>query len=140
YFINPPKQIRRYFEEDYNDRSTMSMVQFLTGRVILDKLGIIHDLIQEAQDWKEKQYKQLSNSLIELKKYGLWDELDNLLDCYEVGRLDFEFVYFNAMHHLYRVYCSILNIEEIPNYQLMRYFSEASYLDKYIKEPFPDQY
>lgn len=140
YFINPPKQIRRYFEEDYNDRSTMSMVQFLTGQIILDRLGIIHELKKEAQDWKDKQYKQLSHSLIEIKKYGLWDELDNLLDCYEAGRNDFEFVYFNALHNLYCVYCSIFSIEEIPSYQLYKYFLDTTYLHKYLKKPFPDQH
>ena len=48
YFANPPRQIRRYFAEDYRDRSTMSMVQFITGRVIFDHRGIIEQLKVEA--------------------------------------------------------------------------------------------
>lgn len=138
YFINPPKQIRSYFKEDFNDRSTMSMVQFLSGRIILDKEGIVHALIEEARGWKDKQYDTLAAPIIELNKYGLWDALDNLLDCYEERRSDFKLVYYNSLLNLYRVYSSILSVEEVPYYQLSRYFTDPSYLKKYLKKPFPD--
>jgi predicted nucleotidyltransferase len=138
YFINPPKQISSYFKEDFNDRSTMSMVQFLSGRIILDKDGTVHKLVEEARGWKDKQYDKLAVPLIELNKYGLWDALDNLLDCHEGGRSDFELVYYNSLQNLYRVYCSLLSIEEVPYFQLTRYFTDPSYLKKYMKMPFPD--
>lgn len=140
YFVNPPKQIRSYFKEDFYDRSTMSMVQFLTGRIVLDKCGTIHELVEEARVWKARSYEELVKPIIEIKKYGLWDALDNLLDCYEEERRDFEFVYYNSLLNLYNVYCSILNIEKVPSYQITKYFTEPYYLKKYIKEPFPDTY
>ncbi|AZK47513.1 hypothetical protein [Paenibacillus lentus] len=59
YFINPPKQIRSYFKEDFKDRSTMSMVQFLSGIIFLDKEGIVHELVEEARSWKDKEYDKL---------------------------------------------------------------------------------
>lgn len=140
YFVNPPKQIRSYFKEDFNDHSTMSMVQFLTGRIIQDKCGTVQELVEEARVWKGKQYEKLAAPIVEIKKYGLWDDLDNLLDCYEDGRSDFESVYYHALLNLYRVYCSILCVEEIPYYQISRYFNDPMYLEKYLKEPFPDKY
>lgn len=140
YFVNPPKQIRSYFIDDYDQRSTMSMVQFLTGKILEDKLGIVSELIKEAANWKEKHYAKCDPSLIELKKYHLWDTMDNLLDCYEAGRSDFNMVYYSALHSLYREYCAILAIEEVPYYQLTRYFSDPSYLTKYLKQPFPDPF
>ena len=77
--------------------------------------------------------------MIEIKKYRLWDSLDNLLDCYETGRADFSFVYQHSLVLLFNDYCSLLNIEQIPYYQISRYLSDPSYLSKYLKEPFPDQ-
>lgn len=139
YFANPPKQIKNYFQEDYNDHYTMAMVQFLTGKVIFDHIGIIEQLKQDALSWKSKSYEELSPSLIEIKKYTLWDAYDNLLDCYEQERSDFTFVYYNSLCHLFDMYCSMLRIEKIPHYQINRYLCEASYLEKYMKQAFPDQ-
>jgi hypothetical protein len=42
YFVNPPKQIRRYFQEDFQDHRTMSMVQFITGMTVYSNLKLGH--------------------------------------------------------------------------------------------------
>ena len=139
YFANPPQQIRSYFQEDYNDHRTMAMVQFITGKVIFDHTGVIELLKQDALSWKSKSYANLSASLIEVKKYTLWDAYDNLLDCFEQKRSDFKFVYYNSLCHLFDTYCLILHIEKIPHDQIYRYLSEVSYLKKYMKQAFPDQ-
>jgi hypothetical protein len=68
YFVNPPKQIRGYFREDYHDHSTMSMVQFITGRVLFDTTGVISELKVEAKEWIEKKQDGLNDTLLELKK------------------------------------------------------------------------
>jgi len=60
YFVNPPKQIRRYFQEDFQDHRTMSMVQFITGMTLFDKTGIITEIKVEAQKWIKKDYKELN--------------------------------------------------------------------------------
>lgn len=139
YFANPPKQIRRYFEEDYEDHSTMSMVQFLTGRVWFDKVGITDTLKAEAGIWKDRRYKSIDPVLKELKKYHLWDALDNLRDCFEKGTPDFDFVYNNLLFQAFDSYCELLGVEKIPAYQLYGCFTQPSYLTKYLKNPFPDE-
>jgi len=138
YFANPPRQIRAYFEEDFRDRRTMSHVQFMTGKVIFDPHGVVGQLKQEAREWKAKKYDGIAPSLIELKKYGLWDAYDNLSDCFESGRSDFDFVYYQSLYLVFNEYCALLNIERIPCYQVTRYLSDPSYLSKYLKSPFPD--
>lgn len=139
YFANPQKQIRSYFSEDYINRSTMSMVQFITGKVIFDKHDMIAQLKMEASEWKDRKYDKLDASLIEIRKYSLWDTFDNLLDCFETGGKDFVFVYHQSLLQLFNDYCSFLNIEQIPFYQITRYLSDPNYLSKYLKEPFPDR-
>lgn len=139
YFANPPGQIRRYFANDFASYSTSSMVQFLTGTIIFDDQGVLSELQQEAAVWKSKKHEPLEPSKGEAHKYALWDALDNLLDCYEAQRADFDFVYHNSLRVFFAGYCSLLNWEQIPFDHLFRYLAQPSYLEKYRKEPFPDQ-
>lgn len=139
YFANPPGQIEKYFAEDYADRQTASMVQFMTGIIIFDRLGTIEQLKQKAKAWKAKVYPTPKASQVEIKKYSLWDAFDNFLDCYENHRVDFDFVYYQSLLRLFQGYCFLLNLEQIPFDHIMRYLSDHRYLDKYIKCPFPDR-
>lgn len=139
YFANPPRQIRGYFREDYNDHSTMSMVQFVTGRIVFDTTGVINELKIEAKDLIAKKHDELSDTGVELKKYSMWDDLDNLKDSFEQQRADFLFTYHNALLRLFNIYCGYLNLETISYYQIYSYLSDPKYLDKYIKSSFPDE-
>lgn len=136
YFVNPPQQLRSYFKEDFEDCSTMSMVQWITGKVLLDKDGTLKQLVEEAREWKAKTFTHQSE--IEITKYMLWDALDNLADCYDQKRQDFPFVYHSFLMNLFEKYSSTLQLEKIPSYQIYRYLTDPQYLTKYLKLPFPD--
>ncbi|MDW7617338.1 nucleotidyltransferase domain-containing protein [Peribacillus simplex] len=138
YFVNPPRQIRNYFQDDYRDRRTMSMVQFITGKVLFDKHNVTQDLKTEAQEWINKKYENTNQVLLEIKKYGIWDTWDNLQDCYEQQRPDFHLVYYNSLSNLFDQYCTYLGLELIPHYQIHSYLSDPKYKEKYLKETFPD--
>lgn len=140
YFVNPPKQIKKYFEEDYNDLRPHSMVQFLTGRIIYDKYDEIEKLKNEAKLWFEKEFKGLSDTSLEFIKYHIWDTQDNLNDCYEQNRSDFQFVYYNSLKILFEQYSRYLRIELIPFYQILKYLSDSRFMDKYLTKPFPDEW
>ncbi|WP_231630082.1 hypothetical protein [Lysinibacillus sp. ZYM-1] len=62
------------------------MVQFQTGKILFDYTGIINDLKLQAHAWLGKKYETINKTVLEIKKYGLWDTLDNVKDCYEKGR------------------------------------------------------
>lgn len=138
YFANPPKQIRKYFLEDHGDRRTMSMVQFMTGNIVFDDDGTLHRLVEEALEWKRKPFPSQDSPSKEIMKYGLWDRLDNVLDCYEHGRDDFHFVYHHSLLLLFHDYCAWLHVEQTPYYQISQYLVEPEYLTKYLKSAFPD--
>ncbi|WP_342550661.1 nucleotidyltransferase domain-containing protein [Lysinibacillus sp. FSL M8-0216] len=140
YFANPPGQIRRYFQDDFNKHRTMSMVQFQTGQILFDYTGIINELKLEAYAWQEKNYETINKTVLELKKYGLWDMLDNTKDCYEQKRGDFIFVYHHALATLFMEYGQFLNVDTIPTYQIHAYLVDPIYLQKYMKSAFPDEY
>ncbi|GAA3343650.1 nucleotidyltransferase domain-containing protein [Deinococcus persicinus] len=140
YFANPPGQIRRYFQDDFNKHRTMSMVQFQTGQILFDYTGIIKELKLEAYAWQEKNYETINKTVLELKKYGLWDMLDNTKDCYEQKRGDFIFVYHHALATLFMEYGQFLNVDTIPTYQIHAYLVDPIYLQKYMKSAFPDEH
>lgn len=138
YFANPPKQIRKYFQQDFQNQRTMSMVQFITGKILFDNTGILNELKIEAEHWLNKDYEDLNKTVLEIKKYSLWDSLDNLKDCFEQQRVDFPFVYFNSLANLFSEYCQFLRLESIPYYQVHSYLIEPTYIKKYLKNVFPD--
>lgn len=140
YFVNPPKQIIKYFEEDYNDLRPHSMVQFLTGKIIFDNYGEIKRLKDEARIWFNKKYNELGSTSIEFIKYHLWDTLDNLLDCHEQNREDFEFVYHNSLRVLFEEYSRYLQVEITPFNQVLAYISDPHYKEKYLSKGFPDRF
>lgn len=140
YFANPPRQIKKYFEEDYKNLRPHSMVQFLTGKIIFDKFGEIKKLKEEAKVWLDKEYNELNDISLELIKYHLWDTLDNLTDCYEQDRTDFDFVYYNSLKVLFEEYSKYLRTEIMPFYQVFRYISDPNFIEKYLANSFPDKY
>ncbi|KKI90074.1 DNA polymerase [Bacillus sp. SA1-12] len=138
YFVNPPRQIRQYFQEDFRDHRTMSMVQFLTGQVLFDKTGVIEELKREAQEWINKKHEKPNYILQEIKKYGIWDTCDNLQDCYEQQSPDFYLIYYHSLSNLFNQYCLYLGLELIPPYQILSYLKNTDFKEKYLKDTFPD--
>ncbi|MFB7637388.1 nucleotidyltransferase domain-containing protein [Peribacillus butanolivorans] len=138
YFVNPPKQIRKYFQEDYQTRRTMSMVQFITGKVVFDKTNVIQSLKKEAAEWIQKKYISTNRVSLEVNKYGIWDTGDNLQDCYELQRPDFYLVYYNSLTNLFQQYCTYLGLDFVPYNQINSYLTDPLYQKKYLKEAFPD--
>lgn len=139
YFANPPGQIRRYFQDDFKKHRTMSMVQFQTEQILFDYTGIINELKLEADAWLEKNYEAIDKTVQEIQKYGLWDALDNVKDCYEQEKGDFIFVYHNASAFLFMEYSQFLQIDTIPIHQIHAYLVDPIYLQKYMKSAFPDE-
>ncbi|MGF2616607.1 nucleotidyltransferase domain-containing protein [Rossellomorea aquimaris] len=139
YFCNPPVQIRKYFEEDYNSRTTHAAVQFATGEILWDKEGTVEGLKEEAGVWLGKPFNKIGDIELEFMKYSIWDTLDNLQDMHEKEEAEIMFVYQNSLNILFDQYCRFLSVEEIPFYQVGAYLNDKRYLKKYLKNPFPDE-
>ncbi|MGE7929082.1 nucleotidyltransferase domain-containing protein [Lysinibacillus xylanilyticus] len=138
YFANPSHQIHKYFQGDFQNQRTMSMVQIITGKILFDNTGILNELKIEAEHWLNNEYDELNKTVLEIKKYILWDSLDNLKDCFEQKRVDFAFVYFNSLAKLFSEYCQFLRLESIPYNQVHSYLVDPVYVKKYLKSVFPD--
>lgn len=104
YFANTEKQIRAYFESDYQKVAPMSQTQFATGKILRDDLGVVRNLKNEALSELDKKYSDVDCSLSPLVLYSIWDMLDDLQSIYEEDRMDFDFIYYNKLDSLLSLY------------------------------------
>lgn len=138
YFANPPKQIIQYFKEDFEDKSQMAVIQFLTGKILFDD-GTIKKLQQEAKNWYNKKFPKQPKVVQELSKYGVWDMLDNLQDAFEVEAPHFWFIYHNMLNKLLQQYCKFIRYPIIKEHKALEIFTEKKMRDKYLLPDFPDK-
>jgi predicted nucleotidyltransferase len=139
YFANPPKQIKKYFDEDFGDNSYQAPIMFITGKVLFDKEGEIAKLKHIAQKIKNKKFPKLSKVPFELKKYSLWDNLDNLHDNYKKNRDDFYYIYYNYLRQIYETYARYKRVSVINVDKTYSIFTDAATLKKYLEKDFPDK-
>ncbi|MCL2199699.1 MAG: nucleotidyltransferase domain-containing protein [Defluviitaleaceae bacterium] len=110
YFANPPNQILKYFEEDFQEKSLMCQTQFATGKIMLDKTGDTEALKKKAHKMISDFYATEKNDMSELDKYFLWDMLDDLQDAHENQRADFDLLYFTRLNMLLEKYMNVINL------------------------------
>jgi predicted nucleotidyltransferase len=139
YFANPPNQIKKYFEGDFGDNSYQAPTMFITGKVLFDKEGEVIKLKHIAQKIKKRKFPKLSKVPLELKKYALWDNLDNLQDNYKKKRDDFYYVYYNYLRQMYETYAKYKRVPVSNINQTYSMFTDISTLKKYLEKEFPDK-
>lgn len=138
YFVNPPAQIEVYFEDDYkvNRRHTAHM--FVTGKSLMDKNGIIVSLREKANEWMEKEFKELDNITVELNKYALWDQMDNLQDAYDSKSGSFSYAYWSSLKTVFEFYSRYLRHDVLPIHKISEQLNDASVQAKYAISEYPD--
>lgn len=139
YFANPPQQILKYFEEDYKSNSWMSMVQFVTGKVIFDETGEIAKLKEKANNWMLRPFSRIDDDkVIEAMKYSIWDIYDNLQVAFKGSRSDFYYIFFNNLSRIFEIYSKYIGWY-VPNtdqqYELL---SNEKFRAKYMIRSFPN--
>ena len=138
YFANPPKQIREYFKEDYKNIRPMSQTQFITGKILLDKTGEVQKLKEEAMKMLDKNYSDLNTGINELSKYEMWDMLDDLQDCLDNDREDFDFIYYCNLDKLISLYMKHIKYSYHKKTILGNITSEIA-RNKYLLKELPDE-
>jgi hypothetical protein len=79
YFINPVRQIRRYFK---NQRAGASAHMFAHSVILYKKGGILEKLIAEAREVLQNMPAPITKVQRELARYGLDDQRKDLEDVY----------------------------------------------------------
>lgn len=138
YFANPSKQIKEYFKEDYKNVRPMSQTQFVTGKILLDKTGEVQELKDEARKMLDRHYDDIDTNINELNKYGMWDMLDDLQDCLDNDREDFDFIYYCNLDKLLFLYMKQIKLAYNKKTILGNITSEIV-RNKYLLEELPDE-
>ena len=138
YFVNPPRQIQEYFVEDYQSNNIMAATQFVTGRIILDRDGAVAELRKEAQDWINKEYKELDSTNISIMKYALWDSLDNLRDLNEKKSKSYRYTYYGTLRSLFEFYSRYLRWEIYSPVRIVELLTDPKTQEKYLQSEYSD--
>jgi predicted nucleotidyltransferase len=78
-FINPPHQVRRYFEAEHRDARPITAHMLTTGLVLLDQDPVVQTLRNEAAQWLATP-PNLTPDALRLRRYLIGDLLDNARD------------------------------------------------------------
>lgn len=138
YFANPAAQILKYFEQDFKEQSYMAPTMFVTGRILLDRTGAVAKLVKKAESFRAKPFPALSRIDRELKKYALWDNLDNLEDSFTRRAPDFSYQFFALLSALYRTYATFLRYPVSGPSKVYGTLSDARTRENYRLRAYPD--
>ena len=84
-FVNPPAQVRRYFEREHADGRPCTAHMFATGEVIAPGHPVIDDLVREAREWLVRPIETIEAELVRCR-YEVVDTLDDARDCIDRDR------------------------------------------------------
>ncbi len=138
YFVNPPRQIRAYFKQDHESNRLDSPTQFVTGKTLHDKTGIIAQLKKEAGGWLAKKFTDPDETILGLHKYALWDTLDNLRDIHEKKSRSFNYAYFSALKMVLGLYSRYLKTEIYHPERVHELLTDPTVQRKYLQQGYPD--
>ncbi len=139
YFVNPIRQLKEYQKDDWKEYKRADARMFLTGKILFDKTGAVKKLRTFAQAQFKKKFPQLSSIAIELTKYGLWDELDNLKDALDQKSPLVPFLYFRILEKTISIYAQFCGAELPAPSKLHRFFTDATFRKRYRIAAFPDK-
>ena len=139
YFANPPEQEFYYLKKSHASRAALDAHMFLTGKVILDRKGIVKKLIKKAKEYQNKPYSAMKPSSCERVKYTLWDLYDNLEEVLEAKTQEFYFVYYNDLNELLEIYLEYLSYVKIRPHKVFRFLTSEKDKKKYLLKDFPDK-
>lgn len=117
----------------------MAATQFATGKILYDKEGKIRTLKNEANKWLKRKFKNPNKIMIELQKYALWDNLDNLQDIYKKNSRSFRYAYYSSLNQIITVYSKYLRFTINQPYKTHEFLVDHETQKKYLQTQFPDQ-
>ncbi|MEA2733711.1 MAG: hypothetical protein QOE14_162 [Humisphaera sp.] len=138
YFANPPRSIRGYFREDYARNDHAGATQFVTGRILFDKTGVIAKLKREARKWIDKPFRKPGRMAAKSNGYRLWDSLDNFRDAVESQAPDLSWRYVHALDALLRIYAHHTGDCFVQSDKAYAYLTSDLLAKKYLQRPFSD--
>lgn len=130
YFINPVHKIREYILDDKRGHGGPMANMLANGQVILDKNGIVNELIKEAivaiqVDEYEKN---------PMRYYACWCAFDE----YEAAEYHNEMQYYICLKYLIEAYLGNNGYCILPELKFEKFFKDDEYRNRYNIGKFPN--
>ena len=78
YFINPVRQIKKYLEEEQDNKDCLDIRLLSNCKIIIDKTGEVQDLVETAKRILNKGPKKLDEYTYAMNCYMVWSRFDEL--------------------------------------------------------------
>lgn len=131
YFINPISELKKYMEDDYNNRHRLSTSNLIgNGKIIFSKGNIMEDLQKEALSYYDKEFPTPDGTKVKCQKYACWDAYDELKDKVKNNE-SYNLNYFVLLQNLIDCYYYSNNVASVPISKLEQILRNNEYARKY---------
>lgn len=138
YFMNPLKQIRKEFRDDYLCGENISAGMFAYGHILFDKNGQVKKLHDKAIKSLKKTPRKWKKEELSFGLYGVWNLMDELNSMVREQRFC-NIVYYELAKSLLRLYFKAKGIPNIPLTKAERILADPEYAKKYHIQKLPDK-
>lgn len=139
YSFYPVSYLKKLQAQDLITKKRLRTRMFATGKILFDKNGTIKDLQIQAQADLKEELPQSSNEEIEIKKYYLWDQLDNLHSLAEEKSPGFTYAYYTGLQEIIEVYANYLGLELPRAGRMHRFITDSKFRKRYKIIEIPDK-
>jgi hypothetical protein len=138
YSIYPISYLRKLQDQDLVNRKRLRTRMLATGRVLFDKNGTIKTLQNEARKEILENLPPVADVDLEIRKYYLWDQLDNLYSLQKEKSPGFIYAYFIALQEVIEKYAAYLRLELPRPGRMHRFLTDAEFCKRYMIPQIPD--
>lgn len=131
YFINSINGLRKYMDDEFNNRHMLATANLIgNGKIIFKKSDTILELQKEAKYYYNKEFPSPNETKIMCKKYACFDSYDELKTKVKNNE-SYSLNYFVLLQTLIDLYYYSNNIATIPITKVEKIYRDNEYSKKY---------
>lgn len=138
YNADPIRYVRSLQREQYHVGLRHCARKVATGKVLFERDATLKNLQEEARRFMRKKLPRKNKIRIEMMKYYLWDQIDNLRDLAHQKSAGFEYAYYCGLQMLFGFYGEYLGAELLRPVRVHQFMTDSTFREKYAIEAFPD--
>lgn len=138
YSFYPVGYLKQLQEQDLASRKRLRTRMLATGKIIYDKNGLIKELQKEAREKIVEGLSPITKEALEIRKYYLWDQLDNLRSLAEEKSPGLAYAYFTALQEILETYAAYLGLEIPRPGRIYRFLTDIEFCKRYLITEIPD--
>lgn len=132
--------IKELIDKDKAQGKRHCLRKIATGTIQFDPTGKVKELQEEARQLMDTPLPQSRDpEWVEMSKYYMWDQIDNMRDLADRKDPGFAYAYFAGVANVVEYYAKFLGAEILRPVRMHSFFSNEEFHKKYGIVPFPDK-